>query len=123
MNEKSLRLIKESIDTWRQSLRYTYENKQLSAVASPIAKGEVILYFGNNVHSFSCNGELIPISLTSNAFHTTTLSIDPISENINGDAYRLKKFLSDFDEKFYQIVENKLAECSEKLSTSDPIFW
>ena len=84
------------------------------------------LVFSNSVYSFFCNGQLIPISLDSIPFYTNTLSSNPLSENPNGDKYRLEKFLEEFDELFYKEVTDKLKTCEDdegKLATSDPLFF
>jgi hypothetical protein len=123
MNEKAINSIREAITNWKGKRNFTFENKQIYSYNSPIINGEFVLRFSNSLNSFFCNGNTIEISLTSRSFHTGTLSDTPISDNPNGDKYRLEKFLEEFDEAFYTEVERKLNDCIETLTTSDPLFF
>lgn len=123
MNEKAINSIREAITNWKGKRNFTFENKKIYSYNSPITNGEFVLRFSNSLNSFFCNGNTIEISLTSRPFHTGTLSDTPISENPNGDKYRLEKFLEEFDEAFYTEVERKLNDCIETLTTSDPLFF
>lgn len=122
MNEQTLQILREVIAQWKGERRFTYENKQVFPYKSPITPGEYLLRFSNSLNSFFCEGKLIEITLTSNPFHTATLSDNPLSDNINGDKYRLEKHLQAFDESFYAEVDKKLNDCIDTLSTSDPLF-
>lgn len=123
MNEQAFQILKEVIDKWRSTRRYTFENKKIDSYKSPIVDDEFVLRFSNSVNSFFCNGKLIPVSLISRPFHTNTGSDDQLLQNINGDKYRLEKFLKEFDEKFYEEIEKKLENCIETLASSDPLFF
>jgi hypothetical protein len=123
MNDKAINSIREAITNWKGKRNFTFENKQIYSYNSPITNGEFVLRFSNSLNSFFCNGNTIEISLTSRPFHTGTLSDTPISDNPNGDKYRLEKFLEEFDEAFYTEVERKLNDCIETLTTSDPLFF
>jgi hypothetical protein len=119
---QSIPLIRQVITEWQKPKYFTYEEKLPHFGRSPISEGEHILRFSAKINSFFCQKELIPIELTSGIFHTTTLSSNPLSDNVNADAIRLKKFLEDFDEVFYLHVEQKINECEETVMTSDPIW-
>ncbi len=123
MNEQVIQLLRDVITKWRGERQFTFENKQIRNYISPIAKDEFVLTFSNSVSTFFCNGKLIPIELISRPFHTNTINDNPISQNPTGDKYRLEKFLQEFDEEFYKEVENKLSDCIETLTTSDPVFF
>lgn len=123
MNEKAINSIREAITNWKGKRNFTFENKKIYSYNSPITNGEFVLRFSNSLNSFFCNGNTIEISLTSRPFHTGTLSDTTISDNPNGDKYRLEKFLEEFDEAFYTEVERKLNDCIETLTTSDPLFF
>lgn len=123
MNKIAIEAIQEAITTWKSKRNFTFENKQVHPYKSPIVDGEYVLKFSNSLNSFFCNGEAIEISLASRPFHTGTLSENPLSENLNGDKNRLDKFLEEFDNTFYTEVENRLNDCIETLTTSDPLFF
>lgn len=123
MKDEALQIIRTVIQKWQGERRFTFEQKQVHSYKSPITEGEFVLRFTNSLHSFFCNGTLIPIILTSRPFHTNTLSEQPLSENVNGDKYRLEKHLEEFDNLFYTEVDNKLSECIDTLTTSDPLFF
>lgn len=123
MNEQAIQLLRDIIAKWRGERQFTFENKQINSYRSPITENEFVLRFSNSVNTFFCNGKLIPIELISRPFHTNTINDNPISHNPNGDKYRLEKFLQEFDEEFYRLVENKLSDCIEALTTSDPVFF
>ena len=115
--------MQEVITKWKSERRFTFENKQVHPYKSPITDGEFILRFSNLLNSFFCDKQKIEISLTSRSFHTSTLSDNPLSENPNGDKHRLEKFLEEFDNEFYTQVEQKLNDCIDTLTTSDPLFF
>lgn len=123
MKEEAITSIREAIANWRGRRNFTFENKQIYSYNSPITKGEYVLRFSNSLNSFFCNGKTIEISLASRPFHTGTLSDTPLSDNPKGDKHRLEKFLEDFDNEFYTEVENRLSDCIETLTTSDPLFF
>lgn len=120
--EQNIPLIRDVITEWEKTKYFTYEEKQVLFGNSPITKGEYIFRFIAKIHNFFCQETLIPIELASNLFHTTTLSDIPLSNNPKADATRLKKFLEEFDEKFYAYVGQKINECEETVLTSDPIW-
>lgn len=123
MNQQAIDILKVVIERWTSFRRYTFENKKVYSYKSPITNDEFVLRFSNSVHSFFCDGQLIPIDLNSKPFHTNSISDSSLSKNINGDKYRLEKLLEEFDEQFYKEVENKLESCIENLKTSDPLFF
>lgn len=123
MNKTAIESIQEAITTWKGKRNFTFENKQVHPYKSPIVDGEYVLRFTNSLNSFCCNGQTIQISLTSRPFHTGTLSEKPLSNNPKGDKNRLDKFLEEFDNDFYTEVENRLSDCIETLTTSDPLFF
>ena len=123
MNNTAIEAIKEAITTWKGKRNFTFENKQFHLYKSPIEDGEYLLRFTNSLNSFFCKGQTIQISLTSRPFHTGTLSEKPLSDNPQGDKQRLDKFLEEFDNDFYTQVENRLNDCIETLTTSDPLFF
>jgi hypothetical protein len=123
MNKVAIESIQEAITTWKSKRNFTFENKQVHPYKSPIVDGEYVLRFTNSLNSFFCNGKTIEISLTSRPFHTGTLSEKPLSDNPKGDKHRLDKFLEEFDSAFYTEVENRLNDCIETLTTSDPLFF
>lgn len=75
------------------------------------------------MNSFIWQGKPIEISKASRPFHTATLSDSPLSDNPNGDKYWLEKFLKEFDNEFYTEFENKLNDCIDGLTTTDPLFF
>lgn len=123
MNKEVIKPIQEAITTWKNRRNFTFENKQVHTYKSPIVDGEYVLRFTNSLNSFFCNNQTIEISLTSQLFHTRSLSEKPLSENPKGDKHRLDKFLEEFDNAFYNEVENRLNDCIETLTTSDPLFF
>ena len=123
MKDEALQIIRDVIQKWQDERRFTFEQKQIHSYKSPITEGEFVLRFTNSLQSFFCNKTLIPIELTSRPFHTNTLSEKPLSENANGDKYRLEKHLEEFDYLFYKEVDGKLSECIDTLTTSDPLFF
>ncbi|MFN8299807.1 MAG: hypothetical protein U0T75_11930 [Chitinophagales bacterium] len=123
MNKTAIEAIQEAITAWKGKRNFTFENKQVLHYKSPIVDGEYVLKFTNSLNSFFCNGQKIEISLTSPPFHTGTLSKNPLSDNPKGDKYRLDKFLEEFDNDFYTEVENRLNNCIEFLTTTDPLFF
>jgi hypothetical protein len=123
MKEESLNLIKKAITNWRGQIRFTYEMKDISSSKSPILDGEYILRFHNSLKGFYCKCQEIPIFLSSQLFHTTTLSDATLSENPNADRYRLEKLLEEFDYEFYKLIDTKLTECEELLFTSENLFF
>jgi len=123
MKEESMKLIVAIVKDWMNSKEYTYQKKDVLSFRSPIVDGEYLLRFKNELYGFRLNGIEIPISITSKLFPTTTLSENPLSENVNTDKIRLEKFLKEFDDKFDSLVTEKLGECGDELSTSDPLFF
>jgi hypothetical protein len=123
MREEAMQAIQEAITAWRNNRVFTFENKRITHYKSPITDGEYMLIFSNTVNSFFCDKQQMEISLSTRPFHTATLSKNPLSDNPKGDKYRLEKFLEEFDKEFYALVENKLSECIENLTTSDPLFF
>lgn len=123
MSQQAIDILREVIAKWTGTRRFTFENKKVDSYKSPITDDEFVLRFSNSVNSFFCNGQLIPINLISKPFLTNTISDNPLSQNINGDKYRLEKFLEEFDEQFYKEVENKLENCIETLTKSAPLFF
>lgn len=123
MKEESTKLIKETLDNWRKLKHFTYQQKEVAVGQSPIVDGEVILRFTNTLHGFLCKGQEIPISLTSRAFHTTTLSPSPLSQNASADKFRLEKILKEFDDQFDALIDEKLTECEDVIYTTDPLFF
>lgn len=123
MKEESTKLIKQTLDNWRAQKHFTYQQKEIAVGKSPIVEGEVILRFTNTLHGFLCKGQEIPISLTSKAFHTTTLSPSPLSQNPSADKYRLEKILKEFDEQFDTLIDEKLTECEDVIYITDPLFF
>ena len=124
MNELSAKKLQEVIDNWKGKRRYTYENKKvILCYKNPAAPEERILAFENSVYSFFCNEKLIPIRLVSKYFLTQTLNNNPLSENPMADKNALEKMLEEFDNEFYEKVENELNNCIDKLTTSDPLFF
>jgi hypothetical protein len=123
MDSPAIKTIQEVITKWKSERRFTFENKQVFPYKSPITDGEFVLRFSNSLNSFFCDKQKIEITLTSRPFHTATLSDKPLSDNPNGDKYRLEKFLEEFDNDFYKEVEQKLNDCIDTLTTSDPLFF
>ena len=123
MNPKALNLLQEVVTKWKSERRFTFEDKQVYNYSNPVCEGEIVIKFSNTLKSFFCNKELIEISLMSKSFPTTTLSENPLSENPDTDRNRLIVFLEEFDNKFYDEVENKLNECIDTLTTTDPLFF
>lgn len=123
MKEEAIKNIQDAINNWKNERRFTYENKQVHPYKSPIVDGEYVLRFTNSMNSFICQGKPIEISKASRPFHTATLSDSPLSENPNSDKYQLEKFLEEFDNEFYKEVENKLNDCIDELTTTDPLFF
>lgn len=125
MNTNALKKIKESIEDWNGRKYYTYQTKSFQTSKSPINPEEYIIKFTISLQNLFCKGEQITINLESKIFHSTTLSINSISDNENADKIRLNKFLIDFDNQFNELVETKLSECNESLFTSDsdPLFF
>jgi hypothetical protein len=123
MKDESIAAIREVVQTWRNRKHYTYHQKEVVvSIKSPISPGESVLRFKSSLHSFYCGGKLVPVELVSKTFHTTTLSDLPISENPKADAYRLKVFLERFDGEFDDLVDEKMSECPDLLTSSDPLF-
>lgn len=88
--------------------------------------GEKILKFTNEIFGFlGSDGKEIIIFLASQPFLTTTLSEEPLSENSNSDAFRLTKFLEEFDNEFYGYMTNRIAESidGDTFLTTDPLLW
>jgi len=123
MKDQAVQILRDTITKWKAERRFTYEKKEVYPYKSPITEGEYVLRFSNTLNSFFCNDKLIEISLTSTPFHTATLSDNPLSDNINGDKYRLEKHLQTFDDEFYAEVDKRLNDCIDTLSTSDPLFF
>lgn len=123
MKEESTKLIKEALDNWLKGKNFTYQKKEVAFGKSPIVDGEVLLRFTNTLQGFICKGQEIPISLTSKTFHTTTLSSSPLSQNVSADKFRLEKILTEFDEQFYTLIDEKLTGCEDVVYTTDPLFF
>lgn len=123
MNKDGHQALQEAITNWKKIRRFTFENKQVHSFKSPISDGEFILTFSNSLRSFMCKDKTIDVTSDSGKFHTATLSDNPVSENFNGDKLRLEKFLEDFDNSFYTLVDQKLSECLDTLYTTDPLFF
>jgi hypothetical protein len=123
MKEESVKLIKETLESWRGQKHFTFQQKEVAVGKSPIVDGEIILRFTNTLHGFLCKGQQIQISLTSKAFHTTTLSASPLSQNVSADKHRLEKILREFDEQFDSLIDEKLTECEDVVYTTDPLFF
>ena len=123
MSKEAVGAIQEAITTWKSKRNFTFEHKQFHPYKSPIVEGEYVLRFTNSLNSFFCNGQTIKISLASRPFHTGSLSDKPSSDNPKGDKHRLDKFLEEFDTAFYTEVENRLNDCIETLTTTDPLFF
>ena len=123
MKEESKKLISATVNAWKARKIYTYQFKEVSFGKSPVQTGEFILKFTITLKGFHCQGKEIPISLNSKAFHTTTLSDSPLSENVNADAYRLEKLLKDLDEQFDSLVSDKFSECQDVIFSTDPLFF
>lgn len=123
MKEESKRKMQELLDGWRATRNYTYELKQVLSCKSPIHEGEVILKLTNTLKGFYFDGKEVEISKISKPFHTTTLSIDPLSANVNADYLWLKQLIKEFDDEFYPLIDEKLAECGDVFLTSDPTLW
>ncbi|HMK03806.1 MAG TPA: hypothetical protein VK489_06425 [Ferruginibacter sp.] len=62
MKDEALQIIRSVIQKWEGERRFTFEQKQVHSYESPITKGEYVLRFTNSLHSFFCNGTLIPIN-------------------------------------------------------------
>jgi hypothetical protein len=122
MNPEFLQAARKIILDWQRTREHTYENKLFFGKSNPSMPEELLIYFTNSVYSFFCGNNLIPITLTSAPFFTATLSANPISQNQNADLSRLKQFLIEFDQKFYALIQQKLEDCPDKISSSDP-FW
>lgn len=123
MREESIRLLRQVIEDWKRRKVYTYQSKDITHGKSPVTAGEVIMRFHIQLQGFYCQGKEIPIALSSQIFHTTTLSDSPLSENVSSDQWRLEKFLKDLDEQFDALVSQKFTECPEVVFTSDPLFF
>ena len=120
MNTDALQTIRESITNWMGERRLTFENKKVHPMKNPAYEGEYVVFFTNSVSSFFKDGKLIEISLRSKPFITGTLSDNSLSKNPKGDGIRLKEFLEEFDNDFYQEAEKKLEDSNQ---TSDPLFF
>lgn len=123
MKEESKALIKKAINDWQNQKSYTYQSKEVAVAKSSIVKGELIFKFTNSLKGFFCKGIEIPINVTSKAYHTTTLSDEPLSKNSSADQYRIQNILRDLDEQFFALVSDKFTECDEVVFTTDPSFW
>jgi hypothetical protein len=122
MDSPAIKIMQDVITRWKSERRFPVENKQVFSYKSPITVGEYVLRFSNSINSFFCDKQKIEITLTSRTFHTATLSDKPLSDNPNGDKYRLQKFLEEFDNDFHMEIEQVLNDCIDTLTTSDPLF-
>jgi hypothetical protein len=123
MQEESKIKIQELLNEWRATRSYIYEFKQVLSGKSHINDGEFVLQLTNTLKGFYYNGKELEISKISKPFHTTSLSNNPLSNNVNADYERLKQLIKEFDDEFYPLIDEKLAECGEVILTSDPTFF
>jgi hypothetical protein len=123
MNQTAIDILRQVIKKWQVQRQYTYENKQVHVYKNPMVQDEMVLRFSNSLYSFFCKDKNIEIFLSSEPFFTATIGESSLSDNVNGDGYRLEKHLEEFDELFYQEVERKLSECIDSLTTSDPFLF
>ncbi len=122
MNQQSLKAIQDTIGEWKKKRNLTYENKAVGARTSPITSGEYLLLFSNTVFFF-CGTEEIVVYDQMKAFHTMTLSENALSDNPMSDAHRLVELLDNFDSQFNDKVQKKLDECTQNITSSDPVFF
>ena len=122
MNEDSLKAIQHTIGEWKKKRSLTYENKAVGARKSPITRDEYLLFFSNTIFFF-CGTKEIVVYDQMEVFQTMTLGKNPLSDNQNSDAFRLKGLLDNFDSQFNEKVQKKLDECTQNLTSSDPVFF
>lgn len=105
--------IRNSLETWKKDEIYL-NSKNFKEHSSPIVPDE--LYFTlTQSHKITLLGNSKTVTL-SQKFHTTTLSVDPISANPKADLYRLERILTSFDEDFIKQVEIEVSKMLQEIN-------
>jgi hypothetical protein len=103
----------DRLELWKTDEFYS-GSKSYQYIESPIVPGEYYFKLRQKVKISMISP---PIVLSSEkTFHTQTLSPEPMSDNIDGDIYRLNGLLPAFDEQFSASVEKEISIAIEKLN-------
>lgn len=124
MNKQVLAAITQVIQDWKIGDRkYSFETRGMNGfTVNHSVRGEFILIFSIRIEGFFIKGTMESISLCFEKLFQTNDVSNPVPDDVNADAIRLKGVLKNFTKEAYKEVETKLSNI-EDLVTTDHLFF